>query len=309
MTDPNPDELDVDMQTALDALQAEDQDVQSDEDQGVEDEGDEETEDESVEDESEEVEDSSEEVEEDAGQAKRTIYFDHDLTDVPEEVREKLISDLKNKDKYTNRVSQENSTLSKKVEELEALIRSQFEDEGESAPEIEMPSDDDIVTQLGLDPEDPFFEIKRDAALPTARLVIQQQLETQAAKQAEETASQELQEYANTYMSTLDTLEGEHGELPIEREEFLEWAAQNDLHDPTEAYNTFVTMAKGIIDEGLEGAKPQPKSDPKRDEAKRLAKKKASVGSRRASGSTVPAAGEDLDSIIRKAMAEVGFEE
>jgi hypothetical protein len=272
--------------------------------------------------ESEEIEtsdeDEGEEAESDESEEKGTAipdsYFGVDLSNLPDDVKQEVYDSLRQKDSYTNRLSQEKSGLEKEVAELREFIQSRLgddtEDEGpeldeEGNPTFEMPSDDEIVKYITeeykLEEDDPFYEIQVKAALPGVKAAIaadvrNQQLQYQV----------QLAEYERFYNSSIDRLESEQGKLPLPRGEFLQWAAENDLGDPKEAYETFVTHAKGIIESKT--ADSRTKAEAAKAAAKRELKKKSAVQSRRSAAGTTEnrTTKPSIEEAIAMAVKETG---
>lgn len=310
----NPDEITgVDLIAGNDENDdVEDDDTQSDEDQEdeVEDEEGNESE-ESDEDTEDDPDDEEDEEGTDDPEAKGRRYFKIDLSDVPEEVRGKVLSELKDKDRYITRQQQEKSALEKEVEELRGAMTEfmQLMQEPET-PEVEMPSDEELIQHItqefGLDPEDPFYEVQVKAALPGVKASLQTQAVVES--QQEELA---VLRFHREYTGQLSKLEADSGRLPISHDDFIQWAAENDFgDDPVPAYEAFMQRAEEIVGGGGK-PKPKPKKadDPKRKEAKRAAKKAASTGSRKPAGRTKPAPKEtaSIEDAISAAIEESGW--
>lgn len=276
---------------------------QSDEqDQDLEGE-DEDTEDDSVEDDSEDTEVDSDESEDDEGDDIPDKYFGVDLSGLPEDAKRGVYDSLRNKDKYTNRLSQEKSGLEKEVAELREFIQSQFQGEPENdGGEFQMPSDDEITEYLtkeyGLDKDDPFYEIQVKSALPGVKAALQSNHRADQMQQ-----QLELQQYASHYMGTIDRLERKHGDLPISREDFMAWAAENDLGDPTEAFTTFQKAAKGIFEDETSSTRKA------KEAARRELKKKSASTKRKSSAGQRPSKPErpTLDDALAFAVKETGY--
>lgn len=280
---------------------------QSDEDQDDDDDEGEESDDSDEEDEDDPDADGDED--DDDGEAtpdKR--YFKIDLSDVPDEVRESVLSELKDKDRYITRQQQEKSALEKEVEELRNLVTEALgSDQDDDAPEFEMPSDEEIIEHItreyDLDPDDAFYEIQVKAALPGFK----QALVTEARAQAQ-SEELDLLRFERQYSSSLSRLESKHGQLPVSHEEFIGWAAQNGFgDDPTDAYDAFMARAQELT-----GAKaPTKKVDPARAEARRAAKKAAATGGRKPASKTKPSEAK-VDSFadaINKAMEQMSMKD
>jgi len=145
-------------------------------------------------------------------------YFEVDLSGLPAEERAAVIAALKGRD-----------------DEIGKLLRGRAQEgEGEGTPpepepEPEPVTDEDILTALGIDPE--YDETAAKVALPLVRGM--QALQAEVAAMREERELQSLDQY---WTSELDALEKANGELPVDRVAVLEFAAENGLQSPADAY-------------------------------------------------------------------------
>jgi hypothetical protein len=169
-----------------------------------------------------------------------------DLSEVPVEKRKEIIDRFKEQDRYANREHQ-------RAKELEKQLESQEPDSPpvQEEPEPEL-SDEDLLAALGYDKDDPMFEVKAEVALPLAKEVVKM-------RQALQTIVQErmLDQFEANWNSTLDSLEGRHGKLPIGRDELLEFAADNNIDDAETAYLKYMTPRKQQISDEVAKAKAE----------------------------------------------------
>lgn len=167
-------------------------------------------------------------------------YFEVDLSGLPEEERATIVEALKARD-----------------DEIGTLLRGQAKGDTETAAaaagETETPpepmTDDAILTALELDPENPFDEKAAKVALPLVRGL--QAVQAQVAALVERDELAELREVWDT---SLDKLETEHGELPIDRLSLLEFAASNGINDPATAFWRVFGPANRQVDAAVKAA-------------------------------------------------------
>lgn len=217
-------------------------------------------------------------------------YFEVDLSGLPEEERVKVIDALKARD-----------------DEIGTLLRGRAEgsetdgasgDEGEQAAPEPM-TDDAILQALGLDPENnPFDENTAKVALPLVRGL--QQVQGQL---AELTEQRELEALDKQWNTSLDKLETEHGELPIDRLSLLEFAAAQGISDPATAFWRVFGPANRQVEAAVKAAQERVTAASGTTKTK-----KASTGKRPA-GSTateeVPAEGATLRETVSDAAKKV----
>lgn len=190
--------------------------------EGTEDDGQEETPD-APEGAQPDVEDETDDTEPEASDGTEDVpdrYFEVDLSGLPAEERAAVIAALKGRD-----------------DEIGKLLRGRAEGDGNDGegqqpdpePEPEPVSDEDILNALGIDPE--FDETAAKVALPLVRGMQALQAEVAAMREQRELA--DLDAY---WTSELDKLEKANGELPVDRVAVLEFAAENGLQTPADAY-------------------------------------------------------------------------
>ena len=168
------------------------------------------------------VEDETPDTEPEAPEGTEDVperYFEVDLSGLPAEERVKVLDALRGRD-----------------DEIGKLLRGRAEGEGEGNgqppepdPEPEPVTDEAIFEALGIDPE--YDETAAKVALPLVRGM--QALQAEVAAMREERELQSLDAY---WTSELDALEKANGELPVDRVAVLEFAAENGLQSPADAY-------------------------------------------------------------------------
>jgi hypothetical protein len=159
-------------------------------------------------------------------------YFEVDLSGLPAEEKAAIHAALKARD-----------------DEIGKLLRGAKEVPDPAAvAEVETPpepmTDEAILTQLGLDPENPFDETATKVALPLVRAL--QGLSEQVQGLVEERELEQLDRY---WTSSLDKLEADNGALPIDRTAVLEYAAANGLQSPEDAYWRISGPAKRQVEQ------------------------------------------------------------
>lgn len=211
-----------------------------------------------------------------------------DLSEVPVEKRKEIIDRFKEQDRYANREHQ-------RAKELEKQLESQ---EPEPPAEEELPeeiSDEDLLAKLGYDKDDPMFEVKAEVALPLAKEVLKM-------RQALQTIVQErmLDQFEQTWNSTLDRLEGQHGKLPIGRDELLEFAADNNIDDAETAYLKYMTPRKKAISDEVQKLKAEAMRE--------LKKKSTTQRPRTAKVKTKPQDAKDMKEAFKMVEKEQGVD-
>lgn len=169
-------------------------------------------------------------------------YFEVDLSGLPAEERVKVVDALKERD-----------------DEIGKLLRGKAKDEPAApaapaapAEEVQPPaqvSDEDIVKHLGLDPENPFDETAAKVGVPLVRELLS--LRGVVEQLAED---RQADQHLQTWHNTLDTLEKLHGELPLDRTAFIEFAAENNLQDPESAFWRVMGPARRQVEEAVKAA-------------------------------------------------------
>lgn len=177
------------------------------------------------------------------GDEPPAAYFGEDLSGFDASQRAEIISMLEKRDDFIGK-----------------LLREKAEAPGdepvvEAQPAPEPVTDEQLLAQLGLDVENnPFDESTAKVALPLMRALQQQQdLVTALVEQ------QELQALETQWTTALDTLEGEYGELPIDRVAVLEYAAERGIQDPAAAYWTIAGPAKKQLIDAVRSQQARPK--------------------------------------------------
>lgn len=169
-----------------------------------------------------------------------TEYFGLDLSSLEPEQRAEIVEALRKRDDHIGK-----------------LLRDRAEDEPsdeatEEEPPLEQMSDEDILRSLGLDPENPFDENAAKFAIPLVR-----ELQQQRGALASLIEAQELAEIDRTWRQGLSAMEREFGELPKEvtHERVMEWAADNEVLNPMDAYWRIVGPGKAAAEAGLTEAR------------------------------------------------------
>ena len=146
-------------------------------------------------------------------------YFGVDLSDIPEDARQPLIDELRERDNLINR-----------------LLRERAEGASGAPAEVVTPAeeqpltDEAILRALGQDPELADPESSK-ALIMLGRQLIDSQ--SQIAALAEKNAIAETQFY---WENTLAGLEKQFGDVPVSRERFFEYAIEHNIGDPALAY-------------------------------------------------------------------------
>ena len=154
-----------------------------------------------------------------------TSLFGIDLSVLPDEAtRAEFIREWREQNKTISRLQREKA-------ELEKAMSSPKPPE---PPEPESPSvaeftDEAIAEALGLDPEDDSPAAKAAIALARGFMELKEQVTGVV-------TAAEVSETERYWESTLDYLESKYGELPIDRTELLEYAAEHEITDPEVAY-------------------------------------------------------------------------
>lgn len=170
-----------------------------------------------------------------------TEYFGLDLSDLPSEKRQEIIDRFKEQDSYIQSIQRAKAEEDRK---------NQQPPEAEVEPE--MPSDDEIMEMLGYDPEDPMYDVKKEVALPMAKMVLNQTAIVQ--QMAEE---RQIAEFEAHWDSTLDALEATHGKLPISRDELIDIAIENNIFDPADAYARVYLQGRAAVSKDVEAFKAE----------------------------------------------------
>jgi hypothetical protein len=161
-----------------------------------------------------------------------------DLSDIPVEKRKVLIENALQQERQITKL-QQRLAEGKDPEEAEppGVV-------SEQEPEPESVSDEDIARYMGLSTEDPFYDVQIKVAAPLVRnLLLQQQLITEIHQRQLE------DETAEYWHDELDRLEAERGKLPVDRDVLFEFAAENSLYEPVDAYNRIVMGYQKILND------------------------------------------------------------
>jgi hypothetical protein len=216
-------------------------------------------------------------------------YFEVDLSGLPAEERTAVIAALKGRD-----------------DEIGKLLRGRAEGDGNDGegstpdpePEPEPVTDEDILQALGIDPE--FDETAAKVALPLVRGMQQLQAEVAAMREQRELA--DLDTY---WTSELDKLEKANGELPVDRVAVLEFAAENGLQTPADAYWRIYGPAQRQVQDAV--AEAQKRVSAKGDKPKPGKKDVASSRpkSSAADEDVAPPGGANLREVVKDQTAKV----
>jgi hypothetical protein len=188
-----------------------------------------------------------------------TEYFGYEFPpDLSPEERADIISEFKKRD-----------------DRIGTLLRERGDStEGETQPEVETPepipelTDVEILQALNLDPDNnPFDEATAKIAVPLVRRQVQQ--EQTIASLVE---NLELTQIDRTWRSSLEGLEKEYGALPPElnHEAVMEYAAENSIGSPVDAYWRIMGPGRAQLDQATRGM-----------QAKRLAAAKSAASGTR----------------------------
>lgn len=168
-------------------------------------------------------------------------YFGIDLSGLEPKERLAIIEGFQKRDDYIGKLLREQSTEDTKGSTEEA----------EELPPI---SDEDILKELGIDPEDPYQEQAAKVALPLVRAQLQQQ-----ATLAQLIEMQELAEIDRSWRTSLNGLEKEFGALPkeLDHEKVMEFAAENGIGNPADAYWRLVGPSRMALTEAMKKAEAE----------------------------------------------------
>ena len=167
-----------------------------------------------------------------------TEYYGLDLSDLPPEARLTVINRLKDQDKLIQQEKRKNAELAREEQQS-----------AEDQPEL---TSDDIMEALGYSRDDPMYDVKAEVAGPLAqRLIAMETAFSQFVQQ------EQLERLASHWDGTLDYMEGEYGKLPMTREEVFEYAADNGIMDPQDAYNRIAVPGRKRMSAEVEKAKAE----------------------------------------------------
>lgn len=165
-------------------------------------------------------------------------YFGIDFSDIPAEQRATIYRELQERDKVINRLMQR---AAESQEDPPAPTASDVV-EAEAQPL----SDEDILRQFGLDPDDPMYEVKAEVLLPVARQVLPLASTVEALM-----AERQAEEALGAWYSSFDALEAEYGALPtgISRDDVIEFALERNILDPEAAFHAVTAGARKVLTE------------------------------------------------------------
>lgn len=163
-----------------------------------------------------EVESEGEEEE-----APPTHLFGVDLSALPDEARREFIHEWQEQNKTISKLQREKAELAK-------ATPPEPEPPAEEAPPL---TDEALAQALGIDLENTLDEAAAKAAISLARGFIELRQEVEGL-----VSSNTVADTKRVWESKLDELEAQYGQLPVDRIEVLEWAADNGVSDPTAAY-------------------------------------------------------------------------
>lgn len=169
-------------------------------------------------------------------------------------------------------------------------------------PPAEELSDEAILKQLGLDPENsPLDEVAAKVAVPLVRRQVQQD---QALASLIELS--ELHELDRTWRDGLSGMEKEFGALPkeLDHDRVMEFAAENGISNPMDAYWRVVGPARQVLTSATKAVRDKALADAKRGSTATrpgtgAAEGDAPIESKTAKGAT----GE----VARRLLAELGL--
>lgn len=190
-----------------------------------------------------EPETSSEEESEAEGEASPEgtdepplVYFGEDLSGFTADQRREVIAMLEKRDDFIGK-----------------HLQSKAEGQGEETPAPEAPAeltDEAILEAFGIDPENPYEEQAAKVAIPLAKALEEQKgVITQLLERIE------LQDIEREWNSTLETLSKENGELPVSNVAVMEYAAENGIANPVDAYWRIAGPARRQVTEAMAAVK------------------------------------------------------
>lgn len=167
-------------------------------------------------------------------------YFGLDLSGVEPEQRQAILAELRKRDDYIGK-------LLRDPEPDQATGADEGTEDVEPPAEI---SDEELLQMLGLNTEDNLYaEEVAKVALPLARQQLAQQ---QALAMLIE--QKELADLDTSWRSSLEGLEREFGALPpgINHERVMEFAAENSIGHPEDAYWRIMGPGRTAVSRSLE---------------------------------------------------------
>ncbi len=183
-------------------------------------------------------EDTSEATVEGTDEEVPTEYFGLDLSGLEPKQRAEIIGELRKRDDHIGK-----------------LLRDRNADSVETEPETgepetpSEPTDEEILSALGLDPENnPFDEQAAKVALPLVKRQLQQDRTLAALIE-----QQELAEIDRSWRQSLSGLEREFGPLPadIDHDKVMEFAAESGIGNPVDAYWRIVGPGRAALTDAM----------------------------------------------------------
>lgn len=171
-----------------------------------------------------------------------TTYFGEDLSGFSADQRREVIAMLEKRDDFIGK-----------------HLQAKAEGEGETPPpaeEAEPVTDEAILQAFGLDPEDPYDEKAIKVALPLFK-----KLDAQDRQLSDVVQRLELQDIEREWNSTLEALSKENGELPVSNLAVMEYAAENGIASPTDAYWRIAGPARRQVTEAMKAVTSRMKAD------------------------------------------------
>ena len=165
-------------------------------------------------------------------------YFGVDLTGIPEEQARAIYESLQQQDTYIHKLQERLAT--------EPAAPAQ-----EAAPEPqEAVTDEALLQALGFDPDDWETQQLAPRILPLARTVIELEDKVDQLANIETTRAVETQ-----WNTQLNDLEATYGKLPFERVKVLQYAIEEQITSPFEAYFKLSAPAKKEVESAVAAAR------------------------------------------------------
>lgn len=165
-----------------------------------------------------------------------TEYFGLDLSGLPAPKRQEVIEAFKAQDRYIQ-------SLQKREPEGQEPQGTQQQTPPEEPEPPKEVTDDDIMKFLGVSPDDPMYEVKKEIMVPIAKPLIETAQTVQAFQQ-----QQELDAFIDHWETTLDRMEKDYGKLPISREELAVIAEKEGIFEPEMAYARVALEGRAKLD-------------------------------------------------------------
>lgn len=221
------------------------------------------------------AEDEDEETDESAATDEDvpTEYFGIDLSPYAPEDRKTIIEELRNRDKVI-----QDTMRSKKSKDDE-------DEEGDenADPPVQDMSDEEIMEALGYSKDDPLYDVKSEVALPIAK-----QVANLTGFMREFVMEQQTQQFIQNWENTVTSLEDSYGKLPISHEELAQYALDNNIVNPVDAYNRYAMEGQKFLRDKTKALNEAKKTA--KTKVKEKVKKKPSTARPSAPGNLVPPA-------------------